>query len=303
MNDIKFQHTLSYPAHVSGRGYWSGRAVTLTILPALPNAGILFRRVDLPGRPEIPALADYRSEANLRTKLVRDTAHVEMIEHVMAALHGMEIDNCIVECDAPEMPAMDGSALAIAIAIENAGRQLQPFPVREFVVRESIRLGTDDEWVQAIPSPESGLHLQYQLDYGPKSPIPSSTSTYGVERDVFFRYLAPARTFVTQSEAEQLQSAGVALHVTYRDLIVFGDRGPIDNSLRFTDECSRHKLLDLVGDIALSGVRIRGSIIAHRSGHILNGRLAHALRQQLPEEWNQATHSDRPAPTRHQRAA
>ncbi len=127
----------------------------------------------------------------------------------------------------------------------------------------------------AIPYPS--LSLEYRLDYGPESPIGAATVATELDPETFLESFAPARTFITQSEAQQLQSQGLARHVTYRDLIVFGDKGPIDNSLRFSDECARHKLLDLIGDLALCGLDLAGRVIACRSGHVLNGRMAAEL--------------------------
>jgi UDP-3-O-[3-hydroxymyristoyl] N-acetylglucosamine deacetylase len=266
-------------AHVSGRGYWSGRPITLTFLPGVPNSGIVFRRVDLPGRPEIQSIASNRRDTSLRTTLVTDTCQVEMVEHVAAALYAMDIDNCIVECDAPEMPGMDGSSLAFAIALEIAGTRKQPATALEIELKLPLRVGNESQWIMAIPSSDPGLTIQYQLDYGPNNPIPASTTTYTLDRETFVQSIAPARTFLSESEARGLQAQGVASHVTYRDLVVFGPNGPIDNSPRFDDECSRHKLLDLIGDLSLCGLRVQGKIIAHRSGHILNGTLAEAVQE------------------------
>ena len=280
MQQIRFQQTIEHMAHVSGRGYWSGRPITLTFLPGMPNTGINFRRVDLPGRPEIQAVAANRRDTSLRTTLVSNYCLVEMVEHVAAALYAMDIDNCVVECDAPEMPGMDGSALAFAHALESAGIRRQPATTCEVKLTMPLRVGSESQWIMAIPSSDPGLTIQYQLDYGPTSSIPASTYTYKIERSSFAHEIAPARTFLTESEARGLQSQGVATHVTFRDLVVFGPSGPIDNSPRFEDECSRHKLLDLIGDLSLCGLRIQGKIIAHRSGHILNGNLAEAVHKQ-----------------------
>ena len=279
MQQIRFQQTIEHTTHVSGRGYWSGRPITLTFLPGQPNSGIVFRRIDLPNRPEILAVAAHRRDTSLRTTLVHEDVHVEMIEHVMAALYAMDIDNCIVECDAPEMPGMDGSALAFAVALERAGSRKQPAPSHHVSLTVPLRVGDDQQWIMAVPSNDPGLTLQYQLDYGATSPILASTHTYSLSRDSFSQSIASARTFMTESEARGLQSQGVASHVTYRDLLVFGPNGPLENSLRFEDECSRHKVLDLIGDLSLCGLRVQGKIIAHRSGHILNGRLAEAVQQ------------------------
>jgi len=293
MQHLRFQQTIEHIAQVSGRGYWSGRPVTLTFLPGAPDAGIIFRRVDLPGRPEIQSVASNRRDTSLRTTLVVNACHVEMIEHVTATLYAMDIDNCVIECDAPEMPGMDGSALAFAIALERSGIRKQPAAISEVNITIPIRLGTDSHWILAVPSDDPGLTLQYHVDYGSASPIPQTTTTYKLERNSFALDIAPARTFLTESEARGLQSQGIAAHVTYRDLVVFGPSGPIDNSPRFDDECSRHKLLDLIGDLSLCGLRVQGKIIAHRSGHILNGYLAEAVRKLM----------DIPAPSKNRYAA
>jgi UDP-3-O-acyl N-acetylglucosamine deacetylase len=246
-------------------------------MPAPSNTGILFRRLDLPGQPTIPALASHRVETNLRTKLVAGNATVEMVEHVMAALYGMQIDNCLVTCDASEMPGLDGSALAIALALREAGVRSQREPAKLVRLLSTVRSGDDQTGVVASESERDELSLMYHLDYGRESTIPSSTSMAILTPDEFLSQIAPARTFLSEQDAQELQRRGFAQHVTYRDLLVFGSHGPIDNSLHFPDECSRHKLLDLIGDLALCGARVYGTISARRSGHNLNGRLAGQL--------------------------
>ncbi|MBU6385352.1 MAG: UDP-3-O-[3-hydroxymyristoyl] N-acetylglucosamine deacetylase [Planctomycetes bacterium] len=278
MMQIPFQKTISHVAHVSGRGYWTGKNVSLTFLPAEPDTGIVFCRKDLAGCPRIPALASHRTDAQLRTKLVAGQASVEMVEHVLAALYGMGIDNCLVQCDAPEMPGMDGSAYQIALAIHQAGRITSDRPIKLKQIEKALRIGDQQVYVEASPSQQPGLTLVYHLDYGPGSPIPSSSSSCLLSPEEFLGSIAPARTFLTQSDAMKLQASGVAQHVTHRDLVIFGDSGPIDNQLRFPDECSRHKLLDLIGDLALCGHRIQGMVFACRSGHNLNGQMAEQIR-------------------------
>ncbi|AMV32588.1 UDP-3-O-[3-hydroxymyristoyl] N-acetylglucosamine deacetylase [Pirellula sp. SH-Sr6A] len=300
MQPLRFQQTIEHVTRVSGRGYWSGRANTLTFQPAPAGTGIVFRRNDLPGHPTIEAHAARRRETQLRTTLEQSGAHVEMVEHVLAALYALDIDNCIVECDAPEMPGMDGSSLAFALAIEQAGVRCQFEPTHSVVIEETIKLGDDQQWIMAIPSADPGMTIRYELDYGHSSSIPKSESTLPVDRSTFTRHIAPARTFLEEHEAKMLQTKGIASHVTYQDLVVFGSDGPIDNSLRFDDECSRHKLLDVVGDLALCGWRIQGKVIAHRSGHRLNGMLAAALfetgrAQQFQSSLNHKTHVARNA--------
>lgn len=277
MMQAPFQNTIAHLAHVSGRGYWSGKSVSLTFLPAEPDTGIVFRRVDVAGKPMIPALASHRTDAQLRTKLVCGGASVEMVEHVLAALYGMGIDNCIVECDGAEMPGMDGSAYAMALAIHQAGRITCDQPARYRRIDQTIRIGDEQAYVEANRAQVPGLTLVYHLDYGPSSPIPSTSSSCLLNPEEFLTSIAPARTFLTESDAAKLQQSGLAQHVTHRDLVIFGKSGPIDNQLRFPDECSRHKLLDLIGDLALCGHRLDGMVFACRSGHNLNGRMAERI--------------------------
>lgn len=291
MYQVRFQNTIEHVAHASGRGYWSGRANSLTFLPAPAGTGVVFRRVDLPCRPTVAAHVALRRETQLRTTLEQAGTHVEMVEHVMAALYGLNIDNCIVECDAPEMPAMDGSSLAFAMALESAGLQRQLAAIPTVTIDRTIRLGDENQWILAFPAQDPSYTVRYELDYGPTSSIPVCDTTQVVERETFSQSIAPARTFLEEHEAQMLQSKGVASHVTYRDLLVFGKDGPIDNELRFTDECSRHKLLDVVGDLALCGYRIHGNVIAHRSGHRLNGELAQTLYEMGASQNSSATFS------------
>ncbi len=279
----RLQQTLAMAVHVSGRGYWSGLPVTVSFEPAPANTGVVFKRGDLPGKPSLVAAAEHRIETSLRTRLSSGECLVDMVEHVMSALYAMEIDNCIVHCDACELPGLDGSAMHYALAIERAGTQKQDDIRRTVSVESPYKVGDDRQWVMALPTAEPGLQCEYRLDYGPNSWIASSTFQATLTPKVFIDEIAAARTFVTESEAKQLQARGLAQHVTYRDLLVFGQDGPIDNVMRFEDECARHKLLDLVGDLALSGVALQGKIVAYRSGHILNGKMAEWLGKQVDQ--------------------
>lgn len=280
MRATRFQHTLSRPCQVTGRGYWSSQPITLTFFPAPAGTGIQFVRTDLPDSPRVEAIADHRVDMSLRTRLAKGSAVVDMVEHVLAALYGLKIDNVEIHCTSCEMPGLDGSSHAYTLALEAAGRTLQSEHRLTHRITEPLRVGNESQWVVAFPAPsESGLTIEYQLDYGPGSSIGRGTFSTSVSEFSFVNELAEARTFVTLAEAEQLQSRGLAQHVTPRDLLVFNDAGPIDNDLRFSDECPRHKALDLLGDLALAGFDLVGRIVAHRSGHQLNGRLAGALRE------------------------
>lgn len=277
----RFQHTISHPCHVSGRGYWSGQPITLTFLPAPAETGVRFVRTDLPDRPSVEATANNRVDMQLRTRLAKGPAVVDMVEHVMAALYGMQIDNVEIHCTGCEMPGLDGSSLAYALALDDAGRT--PLRNRRSTLRvnKRVRIGEGSQWITIEPTDSDSLELEYRLDYGPCNPIGTATYETKINEDAFFHRLAPARTFISLKEAEQLQERGLAKHVTTRDLLVFDIDGPIDNTLRFNDECARHKALDLLGDLALTGIDLVGKVVAYRSGHQMNGRLADQLRKEF----------------------
>lgn len=271
------QRTIGGPATVAGFGYWSGRDVRLEFRPAPAGSGIVFVRADLPGCPRIAASIDHRCDTPRRTSLRHGPAIVEMVEHVLAALAGLGIDNCEVWSDQPEMPGVDGSALAFVEALQGAGivELDAPRPCR--VVQRVIRMGTPESWIEARPVPSPGTRLRYELDYGPASPIPRQTHEVWLSPEVFRRDLAPCRTFMLREEAEWLLAQGYGTRATPRDLVVFGPDGPIDNTLRFANECARHKVLDMIGDLALGQAHWIGEFRAYRSGHRLNAELVRRL--------------------------
>lgn len=270
------QMTLAGPAVVSGRGLFHGINVRVRLLPAREHTGILFRRVDLPGRPEIAARVENVTSATRRTVLAQNGASVETTEHLLAALAGLQVDNCIVEINAPELPAVDGSALPFCEAILDAGTERQSAERRVFAVRESLAVGGEGgERMEITPLYTGTGCLCYQLDYGTESPVPAGAMTVELTPDVFLQEIAAARTFVLESEIEALRQMGFGSHLTAQDLIVFGTDGSItDNSLRWPNEPVRHKILDAIGDLALCGTAFDGQIIARRSGHKLNHVMA-----------------------------
>ncbi len=280
MQVSQLQQTIARVCRVSGRGYWSGLPVTVTFRPAPEDSGIVFERSDLANQPSVRAVASNRIEGSLRTRIVNDAAAVDMIEHVMATLYAFQIDNCIVECTACEMPGLDGSSLPYALALDHAGVIKQNGKRNVLRIDAPYRIGDDRQWIMVAPSQSPGLTCEYRLEYAEQTFIPNGIYKSSVTPANFRDEIAPARTFVTKAEADQLLAKGVAQHVTHRDLLVFDQDGPIDNALRFADECARHKLLDLVGDVALCGAPIQGKITAYRSGHVLNGRMAAWLETQ-----------------------
>jgi UDP-3-O-acyl N-acetylglucosamine deacetylase len=270
------QQTICRPVSVSGKGYWSGRTVTVDFLPAPAGAGIAFVRAgsDVPVR--IPATVDHRVEATARTNLASSGVQVQMVEHAMSALAGLGIDCCLVRVDAEEMPGLDGSSQAFVDALDAAGSESLGAAVEPLVVEEVCRVGDDDAWVEVSPPRFAGLSVEYELDYGP-GPIGRQTLSVHVTPEAYRTELASARTFISQDDAARLREAGLAVTVGYGDLLVFGADGPVGNSLRWPDECVRHKVLDLVGDLALVGRPLHAHVRARRSGHRLNGAMAARL--------------------------
>jgi UDP-3-O-acyl N-acetylglucosamine deacetylase len=271
------QRTIARTVEVEGFGYWSGRDVRVEFRPAPADSGIVFVRTDLERPVRIRAVVSNRIETPRRTTLRFGGANVEMVEHIMAALGGLHIDNCEVLVSAAEMPGCDGSSLPYADALAESGFVAQDSPRAALVVREVTRLGSEDSWIEARPAPSWGLSLKFHLDYGSHSSIGKQTLTLPVTPDSFRRELAPSRTFMLKSEADWLLAQGLGSRVTTQDLLIFDAQGPIDNALRFHDECVRHKALDLVGDLALAGCDLIGHFVAFRSGHRLNADLVRIL--------------------------
>lgn len=271
------QRTISKPAAVDGFGYWSGHDIHVEFRPAPPDTGIVFVRTDLDPVVRIPAIVANRVETPRRTTLRTSRGNVEMVEHIMAALAGLTVDNCEVCVSAAEMPGCDGSSQPFVEALDAAGYVEQDSGHSQLLVREVTRLGNDESWIEARPATSPGLSVKYRLDYGRDNPIGRQTLALNITPETFRRELAASRTFMLKAEAEWLQSQGLGRRATTNDLLVFDDQGPIDNELRFPDECVRHKMLDLVGDFALAGCELVGSFVAHRSGHRLNAELVRIL--------------------------
>jgi UDP-3-O-acyl N-acetylglucosamine deacetylase len=273
---LRRQRTIGKTTSVTGFGLWSGSDVRVEFRPAPPGSGLVFVRSDLDSKTRIPATVDHRIEMPLRTTLAVGDISVEMVEHIIAACAGLQVDNCEIWVDQIEMPGMDGSSLAFVEALDDAGFVTQSASRPQLKVNEPIRVGTDAEWVELSPTEHAGLSCEYHLDYG-TGPIGRQTYGLQVSPDAFRKELAASRTFLLQHEAERLRSSGLGSRVTYQDLLVFDETAPIDNELRFLDECARHKTLDLIGDLALAGCDLVGHVVAHCSGHRLNAELVTAL--------------------------
>ena len=257
---------------LEGYGLFSGQPVKVNIHPAPPNTGIVFVRSSEGREVRIPARVDRVVMASHRTAIAAEGCRVEMIEHLMAALAGLGLDNIEVRLDADELPGFDGSSARWCDALIPAGRVEQDALRQVHVITEPVAVQEGQASIVALPSETAGMALLYELDYG-AGPIGHQLTTFHAGRDDFPSKIATARSFATEPEARALQAAGVATHLTAAEFLVIGENGPIDNAFRFPDECARHKLLDLLGDLYLIGGPIQGRIVANRSGHALNHKL------------------------------
>lgn len=273
------ERTLARTTEVRGVGFFHGSDVNIRFLPADAGTGIIFVRSDLPDRPVVPARIDNVIPSQRRTTIRQGAATVEMIEHVMAALAGSWIDNCVVEIDAGECPGCDGSSRAFVEAFDQAGIIEQNRTRQALVLERPVSVREGDAVLAALPGAPGRLTLSYHLDYGREAPIPAQSLCLGLTPDSFRDELAASRTFVLEAEANALRASGIGVRTTAADLLIFGRDGIIGNALRYPDECVRHKILDMVGDLALLGVDLHGFVVAHRSGHQTNAALARKLRE------------------------
>ncbi|MDO4585017.1 MAG: UDP-3-O-acyl-N-acetylglucosamine deacetylase [Planctomycetia bacterium] len=291
MSFPRFQRTLAAPVKVEGFGYWSGKDVEVEFRPAEVDAGIVFVRKDLPARPRIAVSPENRLEIPRRTSLGTGNGRVEMVEHVLAALAGMWVDNCEIHVTAAEMPGLDGSAYPFVAAFDSVGYVTQEVPVHGLAVREGFRIEEHAKrWMEVTPLATPELSISFEIHYDRKSCIGDQFLHWTLHPETFRREIAPCRTFVTQQEAQQILDIGLAKRATYHDLLVFNENGPIDNTLRFPNECVRHKILDLLGDLTLGGVNFYGHIHGYCSGHDLNVRLVRQLLLQTEPHQNGETY-------------
>lgn len=272
------QHTISREISLAGRGLFTGEQATLTFSPANPNSGITFLREQGEHTATIPAVVQNVLKRPRHTCLRNGTLHVETVEHCLAALRGMSIDNAVVKVSGGvtgEIPSLDGSCQPFVEAIEKAGVTEQDAPLSPIVIKRPIQVALGNATLAALPGPTDHLEIIYTFEAPP--PVGRQVFSFHLGTDDFAAQVAPARTFVFEHEVTELRSRGYGLHLTSKDLLVISSSGPIENEYRFADECVRHKVLDLIGDLYLAGRPVFGRIVAHRSGHELNHMLVRRL--------------------------
>jgi len=270
------QRTIARATELRGVGLHTGADVQLRLAPAGPGTGIVFRRVDLPGKPEVPAHVDYLFNRPRRSSLRNGAAEVETIEHLLASLTAFGVDNVVCEIDGPEIPGMDGSSRPFAQAVAEAGTKDQKELVEPHAVPDAVHVNADGWAIVALPRDE-GLRLTYTLEFDAPRTV-HQTFTFDLDADGFLAEIAPARTFVTADEIEELKKAGLGQGATPDNTLVIGPDAEADaEELRFPDEYVRHKVLDLIGDLTLLGRPLHAHVVAYRTGHAANRALVERL--------------------------
>lgn len=274
------QRTIEKELSFSGTGLHTANKVNVKFRPAGPDSGINFIRVDLPDKPQIKA--DMNSLISLsqsprRTSIGNENFEIQTIEHLMAALSGMGIDNIFIEVDNNEIPGLDGSSLKFIEMLSRAGIKEQDKERHFYVVKDPIFVEEDDSSIIALPSSE--FKISYTLDYK-HAFLRTQFFELAINSDSFQKELVSARTFCMEEEVIQLQHQGLGRGANYENTLVIGKEGVVKNKLRFADEFIRHKILDLMGDLYLLGCPLKAHIIALKSGHSLNLRLSRKIFEQ-----------------------
>jgi UDP-3-O-[3-hydroxymyristoyl] N-acetylglucosamine deacetylase len=279
-----FQHTLTRTVSCTGIGLHSGRKVNLSLRPADPDTGVLFKRSDLPGAPLIPADVHHVVDTRFSTTIGVEGLTISTVEHLLSALAGSGVDNAIVEVDAPELPIMDGSAAPFVFLLKNAGLTSQARPRQFYRVKRSVSLSEEDGKSVSV-SPGEGLSVDFTIDFAHPA-IRTQRLGFDLDDKAYAREISRARTFGFLSDMRRLHNA----------VVLDSHRVLNDDGLRFPDEFVRHKVLDFLGDLALVGRPIQGRFVARKSGHDLNNKLFKKLLAD-PSAWQLVTPSqEEPAP-------
>jgi UDP-3-O-[3-hydroxymyristoyl] N-acetylglucosamine deacetylase/3-hydroxyacyl-[acyl-carrier-protein] dehydratase len=270
---VRLQRTLRTAVEFTGVGLHSGVTVQARVLPAPPDNGVEFVRTDVPDAPPIPARINYRTPMERRTRLVRNSAQVDTVEHLLAVCRGLNVDNLTVELSGSEVPGLDGSASGMVDLFKHAGIVEQRAEAKLFRLDQPIYVRDGAATLVALPTERAGLTLQYIASFDEPG-VESGSLQLDVTPDTFTNEIAPARTFCLASEIPMLQEMGVGKGATRENTLVLGDPNTV---MRMPAEPVRHKMLDLLGDLYLLGADLQAHIIATRSGHSTNAELVRRL--------------------------
>ena len=285
------QRTLKNVIRATGVGLHTGEKVYLTLRPAVPDTGIVFRRVDLDTPVEIPAIPENVGETTLSTTLVKDGIRVATIEHLLSALAGLGIDNAYIDLNASEVPIMDGSAGPFVFLIQSAGIQEQNAPKRFIRIKKPVKVDHGDKWVQFIPY--DGFKVSFTIDFEhPAFKERHQMAEVDFSTTSFVKEVSRARTFGFMSQIETLRANNLALGGSLDNAIVVDDYRVLnEDGLRYVDEFVKHKILDSIGDLYLLGRSLIGAFSGYKSGHALNNKLLRVLLAQ-EDAWELVTFED-----------
>ena len=270
------QRTLKSAIKATGVGLHSGKKVTMTLRPAAPNTGVVFRRIDLPQPVDIPADALAVTDTRLCRLIEKDGVKVGTVEHIMSALAGLGIDNVYIDLDAPEVPIMDGSASPFVFLLQSAGIEEQRAPKRFMRIKKPVEVRDGDKWARF--DPYDGFKLTFSIVFNhPVFEKSSQQVTVDFAETSYIKEVARARTFGFAQDVEMLRNHGLALGGSLDNAIVLDEYRVLNSDgLRYADEFVKHKVLDAIGDLYLVGHPIIGAFTAHKSGHGLNNQLLRA---------------------------
>ncbi|MGD0829625.1 MAG: UDP-3-O-acyl-N-acetylglucosamine deacetylase [Terracidiphilus sp.] len=266
------EQTIAAPLEFSGVGLHSGAPVTLRLLPAPAGSGIVFRRTDLDNF-EIPAIGRYVAKVSYATSLMRQGVLIQTTEHLLSALIGMGVDNVIAELDNLELPILDGSALPYVEALLSAGIRLQRRRRETVRVLRAVEVREGEKFIGVYPG--AGYRILYSIDF--PAPVGQQSACIDLAAETYGAFIAGARTFGYQADEKHLRDMGLIRGAGPENAIILDAKGPVNGPLRFADEYVRHKILDLIGDLALAGRRIEGHVVAERAGHAMHTALVSRL--------------------------
>src|ERR1700761_7925088 len=271
-NPAHHEQTISSAISFSGIGLHSGAPVTMRLLPAPAGSGIVFRRTDLDDF-EIAAIGRNVAKVSYATSLMRQGVLISTTEHLLSAFIGMGVDNVIVALDNLELPILDGSALPYVEAIQKKGIHTQRRRRESMRILKPVEVRDGDKFIGVYPG--SGYRIQYTIDF--PAPIGRQTTSVDLAAETYGSQIAAARTFGYKADESKLRDMGLIRGASIENAIVLGPKGPENGPLRFNDEFVRHKVLDLIGDLALAGRRIEGKVVAERAGHFMHTTLVSRL--------------------------
>jgi UDP-3-O-[3-hydroxymyristoyl] N-acetylglucosamine deacetylase len=271
------QRTLKNSIRATGVGLHTGKKVLMTLRPAPPDTGIVFRRTDLPQMVDVVAHAENVGDTTLGTTLGRGSARVSTVEHLLSAFAGLGIDNAIVELSAPEVPIMDGSAGPFVFLLQSAGLEEQSEPKHFIRIKKRLRVEDGDKWAEF--SPFDGFKVNFEIEFNhPIFKRRAQKASMDFSTTSFLKEVSRARTFGFMRDLEWLRERNLALGGNLDNAVVLDDfRVLNEDGLRYEDEFVKHKILDAIGDLYLLGHSLIGEFSGHKSGHALNNRLLRAL--------------------------